>query len=349
MDINGLRKKWKEVGDAIAQVAPVEDRFTLSVVIDSQTRSLKSELFVPGILGIYNPGPQKWDEYFSTSITSVRMEDSSLHEKVLQALSTPVRDPLRDDSADTSEAAQQLLHFETSQGLTEASLAAVEARLTTKIEIQMEQLMKTMIARLSPATAPPSATSVEPVLSAIAAKKVEKEADLFPGSPVVDIAAWKGLLEPASARGRRAIVRDGLMEDAVDATDGPLLNDLFVDLLGFVEGAARSNWVVLECHLFECCSVSLQKYFSCRAEPFGILRARCSTTLATFEMRTFLRPLRRFGTKRMILSKITRNRKVVEADVTAAGSQGTSCGFAREKSMAASKKGKEKRQPTTSP
>eukprot|EP00796_Vickermania_ingenoplastis_P006573 gene6573-biopygen4178 len=67
------------------------------------------------------------------------MEDSSLHEKVLQALSTPVRDPLCDDSADTSEAdsvveaAQELLHVETSQGFSEASLAAVEARLTTKL------------------------------------------------------------------------------------------------------------------------------------------------------------------------------------------------------------------------
>eukprot|EP00796_Vickermania_ingenoplastis_P009756 gene9756-biopygen6942 len=174
------------MGDAIAQVAPVEDRFTLSVVVDAQTRSVQCELFAPGILWIYTPGPQKWDEYFSTCITSVQKEDSSLHEKVLQALSTPVRDTLCDDSADTSEAdsvveaAQELLHFEASQGLTEASLAAVEARLTTKIESQMEQLTQTMIARLSPATAPPSATSVEPVPPAIAAKEVDKEANLFP-------------------------------------------------------------------------------------------------------------------------------------------------------------------------
>eukprot|EP00796_Vickermania_ingenoplastis_P001351 gene1351-biopygen1092 len=138
-EIKGLRKKWKELGDAIVQVAPVEDRFTLSVVVDAQTRCVKCELFAPGILWMYTPSPQKWDEYFSTSITSVRMEDSSLHEKVLQALSTPVRDPLCDDSADTSEAdsvveaAQELLHVETSQGFSEASLAAVEARLTTKL------------------------------------------------------------------------------------------------------------------------------------------------------------------------------------------------------------------------
>eukprot|EP00796_Vickermania_ingenoplastis_P001073 gene1073-biopygen864 len=255
-DINGLRKKWKELGDATAQVAPVEDRFTVSVVVDAQTRCVKCELFAPGILWIYTPSPQKWEEYFSPAITSVRMEDSSLHEKVLQALSTPVRDPLCDDSADTSEAdsvveaAQELLYVETSQGLSEASLAAVEARLTTKIESQMEQLTQTIIARLSPATAPPSATSVEPVLPGIAAKQVGKEAGLFPDFPVVNIAAWKGLLEPASARGRRAILRDGLMEDAADATDGPLLNDLFVDLLGLVEGAARTNWVALECSLF---------------------------------------------------------------------------------------------------
>eukprot|EP00796_Vickermania_ingenoplastis_P012472 gene12472-biopygen9186 len=255
-EIKGLRKKWKELGDAIAQVAPVEDRFTVSVVVDAQTRCVKCELFAPGILWIYTPSPQKWDEYFSTSITSVRMEDSSLHEKVLQALSTPVRNSLCDDSADTSEAdsvveaAQELLHVETSQGLTEASLAAVEARLTTKNESQMEQLTQTIIARLSPATAPPSATSGKPVPPGIAAKEVGKEADLFPDFPVVDIAAWKGLLEPASARGRRAILRDGLMEDAADATDGPLLNDLFVDLLGLVEGAARTNWVALECSLF---------------------------------------------------------------------------------------------------
>eukprot|EP00796_Vickermania_ingenoplastis_P011128 gene11128-biopygen8102 len=175
-EIKGLRKKWKELGDAIAQVAPVEDRFTVSVVVDAQTRCVKCELFAPDILWIYTPSPPKWDEYFSTSITSVRMEDSSLHEKVLQALSTPVRDPLCDDSADTSEAdsvveaAQELLHVETSQGLSEASLAAVEARLTTKIESQMEQLTQTVIARLSPATAPPSATSVEPVPPGIAAK-----------------------------------------------------------------------------------------------------------------------------------------------------------------------------------
>eukprot|EP00796_Vickermania_ingenoplastis_P011455 gene11455-biopygen8319 len=100
------------------------------------------------------------------------------------------------------------------------------------------------------ATAPPSATSGELVPPGIAAKQVDKEADLFPDFPVVDIAAWKGLLEPASARGRRAILRDGLMKDAADATDGPLLNDLFVDLLGLVEGAARTNWVALECSLF---------------------------------------------------------------------------------------------------
>eukprot|EP00796_Vickermania_ingenoplastis_P002007 gene2007-biopygen1638 len=136
------------------------------------------------------------------------MEDSSLREKVLQALfagaGSIARRPAGTSEADSVvEAALPPCRVPPFRSI----FGGREARLTTKVESQMEQLTQMIITRLSPATAQPSATSVEPVPPGIAAKQVDKEADLFPGFPVVGIAAWKGLLGPASARGRRAILR----------------------------------------------------------------------------------------------------------------------------------------------
>eukprot|EP00796_Vickermania_ingenoplastis_P001084 gene1084-biopygen871 len=119
-EIKGLRQKWKDVGEAITQAAPVEERFELSVVVDAETRTLQAELYAPGIIYIFTPRPLKWDEYFSTDIASVRLENTAFHEKVTQALEMPVRDLLRDDSADASEA-DSVLTWPSSSPVREAS------------------------------------------------------------------------------------------------------------------------------------------------------------------------------------------------------------------------------------
>eukprot|EP00796_Vickermania_ingenoplastis_P002265 gene2265-biopygen1874 len=101
-EIKGLRQKWKDVGEAITQ-APVEEPFELSVVVDLQVRTLPNYMPQASFTSLH-PDHSNGMNYFFSHIASVRLANTALHEKVTQALETPVRDLFRDDSADASEA-----------------------------------------------------------------------------------------------------------------------------------------------------------------------------------------------------------------------------------------------------
>eukprot|EP00796_Vickermania_ingenoplastis_P004731 gene4731-biopygen3227 len=361
-EIKGLRQKWKDVGEAITQAAPVEERFELSVVVDAETRTLQAELYAPGIIYIFTPRPLKWDEYFSTDIASVRLANTALHEKVTQALEMPVRDLLRDDSADASEAdsvlevAQQLAPSEKHR-LTQAasedrfdSMITHLHRITSTLE-SMSSRMNAVETQLSVVATQPSGVARQPTVPLVEdTTHAAQEQDLFPDFPVVDVAAWKVLLSKATPLERRAILQDGLMEDPSGSTDGLLLSDLFTDLLGLVDGLVLANWTPLGSSKF------LRMVQRLAAKIFFLSsRALRGSSGRMLDYLSFLRDKNVFAAPSTFRDKtsdfVKEHKKpdVSRAKCHGCGKTGHYQRFCPEKSLAASKKGKEKPQTPRTP